>query len=364
MKFPRIAIVGAGPGGLVLARTLHLHGISPTVFERDASPTLRHQGGPLDLHDDSGQLALHRAGLDQEFKRIARYEDQETRIYDHLSNLRFEDSETADGNRPEVDRGELRQVLIDSLPSGMIRWGHQLASIDSGELLFLNGHREKFDLIVGADGAWSRVRPVVSEAKPVYSGITFVEFEIANVDARFPHLVKLVGHGLMFALGESKAIIAHGNSNSSIVAYAGVKVPVEWAEDFQPTKERIAALFLGWSGNLLDLIHRSDEGMTARRIHALPVGHRWSHRPGITLLGDAAHLMSPFSGEGANLAMLDASELALAIAAGKDLEAYEQAMFARAEPAAAAARGTQDAAFSDDGLEAMLREMQSHGRPE
>ena len=114
----------------------------------------------------------------------------------------------------------------------------------------------------------------------------------------------------------------------------------------------------------MELIYQCGHRMTPRTIHALPVGHRWQNRPGVTLLGDAAHLMSPFGGDGANLAMQDGAELALALTQEEDwrvaVKVHEDAMFARAEPAAAEARDAIDQVFSDDGLAHILQSMREH----
>ncbi len=379
MKQMRIGIVGAGPGGLVLARCLYQSGIKPTVFEREPHASARTQGGSLDMHAESGQYALECAGLSAEFRAVARYEDQESRVFDQLGVLRFKDDCVEGKNRPEVDRGQLRQILIDSLPGEATRWDHAVTAVErkadgSFRLTFCSGEIEIVDLVVGADGTWSRIRPLLSEAAPIYSGITFVELGIDHVDLRYPELAARMGRGLSFALGDSKALIAHRDANAHLGIYAVLRAEEDWVarrllDRTSPESSRhtLAAHFQDWSPELLELILHSDDRIVPRGIYALPVGHRWVNCPGATMLGDAAHVMSPFGGDGANLAMLDGAELALgltsALATGSDwreaVREFEETMFIRAE---AAARGAWDAiqeVFSETGIEHMLAAMDS-----
>ena len=371
---PRIAIVGGGPGGLALARILHINGIVATVFERDAHALDRPQGGTLDLHDESGLLALGRAGLSEAFLDVARYEDQGDRLLDQNGLVHFEYEEAGAGNRPEVDRTALRDLLLNGLPPDCVRWDSAVRDLSrAGEAKWnvMVGDRAEgpFDLVVGADGAWSGVRPFLSPYKPQYSGLTFIEFGIDDIDRRFPALSKLVGRGKVGIIGEGREIIAQRNGNAHVRGYAIFRVPADWAErrfDFtSPTSVRTGLLreFGDFAEEITDLFRAANNNFSARQIHALPVGHRWAHRPGLTLLGDAAHVMSPFGGEGVNAALLDTACLAQRLIEETDISAavttFEEDMFVRVEDVA---RESADAAatfLSHDSLAetlAMYRE--------
>lgn len=209
-----ISIVGAGLGGLMLARVLHVHGIASTVYEAESSPAARAQGGMLDIHHDGGQLALKVARLHEEFVRLIHPGGQASRVLDKAGTVLLDQPDDGSGGRPEVRRGELRQLLLEALPAGTVCWGHKLASVEPVQggrhaLTFAHGAVVKTDLLVGADGAWSKVRPLLSEAAPAYVGTTFVETCLSDADVRHPQSAKAVGGGALFAMEPGKGIFAH-----------------------------------------------------------------------------------------------------------------------------------------------------------
>jgi len=343
-----VAIIGAGLGGLVLARVLHINGIAATVYEGDTSAEARSQGGMLDIHDFNGQLGLKDAGLYEEFLALIHPGGQQSRFFDKDGTLLMDNPDDGTGGRPEVPRGELRRILLESLPEDAVRWGHKLTSARSlgdgrHELIFAGGLKVTTDLLIGADGAWSKVRPLLSDAVPTYSGLVFFETWLHDVDTRHADSAEVVGGGSMFALAPGKGIMAHREPNAVLHAYAALQNPLDWVDgidvsDRASAASRIAAEFDGWAPSLRALITASEVGPIPRTIHTLPETHRWSRVPGVTLLGDAAHLMVP-SGEGANLAIYDGAELGKAIAASSDnieaaLLAYEGELFARSASAA------------------------------
>ncbi|MEU2221601.1 NAD(P)/FAD-dependent oxidoreductase [Streptomyces sp. NPDC018347] len=365
-----VAVVGAGLGGLALARVLHVHGVEAALFDLDPSPDARTQGGMLDLHEDTGQEALRAAGLHEEFLARVHAGGQAVRVLDRDGAVRFAESDDGTGGRPETDRGALRELLLDALPAGTVRWGAKVTGarpLDGGRhrVTLADGTGFTTDLLVGADGAWSRVRALVSAARPAYTGVSFVEADLTEADARHPASAEVVGAGMLFALGAGRGFLGHREPDGSLHVYTAVSAPEEWLDgiDFTDTdaaKEAVLKEFDGWDARLRALVADADGELVPRRIHALPAGHRWDRVPGVTLLGDAAHLMSPFAGEGANLALLDGAELGLALAAHPGdteaaLAAYEARMFPRAEASAAESARGQELLFRADAPLGLVR---------
>ncbi|WP_320773821.1 NAD(P)/FAD-dependent oxidoreductase [Streptomyces sp. CRN 30] len=381
MTTPRIAIIGAGPGGLTCARILQVHGITATVHDLASGPDDRNQGGTLDLHPDDGQLALKEAGLLEDFHRLARPEGQEMRQYAAADGtLRFHHRPAENQfSAPEIDRGQLRDLLLNSLTPGTVRWGHALRGVEGPDdgprrLRFADGTVTEADLVIGADGAWSKVRRVLSSATPRHIGVNYLEAWFDDVDSNHPDIAELVGQGSAMAADGERCLFAQRNSGDHIRVYIIQRDRPDWLAHTGLTAnsggtgdtgdtgrstgqdtDRIRALLLeryrDWSPALRRLITDNDGPYVDRPLYALPVPHTWESNPTVTLLGDAAHLMPPL-GVGVNLAMLDASELALALArhdtVADAVRAYEETMLPRSHKTQAMLDGAAVGLLSDE----------------
>lgn len=372
MAHPSVAIIGAGPAGLVLANRLSLAGQSVQVLERDSGPTARDQGGTLDLHPEDGQLALDRIGLLGEFLAIARHGDQEQRAYDFGNGrlLHAEIPEHGQGDRPEIDRVALRELLLGGLPAGTVRWGARaegVTALPDGrfDVRGSEGSLGIFDLVVGADGAWSVVREALSDRRPFYTGVTFVELWFADVDRRHPEISRLVGRGTMFAMATGGGLIAQRNGNATLRVYAAFNTTAEEGTRTDQTlagidKAGVVRRLPGCDPSLLRLVLDADSIAAVRPIVALPLPMDWAHRTGLTLIGDAAHVMPPL-GVGVNLAMLDAVQLGDALVSSSDwrdaVRAFEGAMQRRVAPVARECLAGFAEWFAADGADRLVEHL-------
>ncbi|VVE30143.1 FAD-dependent oxidoreductase [Pandoraea commovens] len=348
---PVIVIAGAGPAGLVAANMLSRDGFDVTVFETDASATSRDQGGMLDLHVPDGQLALKKAGLFDAYMAIARHDDQELRDIDWATGETLLEDIPAPGtgDSPEIDRLVLRELLLEPLPAGTVIWGARVVGVGKTSggrrvVHLQDGHTHECDLVIGADGAGSAIRAALTDIRPVYTGVTFVELWFSDVERQHPAVAALVGHGTLMSVGNGSgsgtALFAQRNGNDVIRSYAAFRTHADDTDRPEKTlagitQQDLLARFPGWSPRLLSLIEDAERIAAIRPIVGLPPGARWPATPGLTLVGDAAHVMPPM-GVGVNLAMLDAAELAETIAGASDwqaaVHAQEAAMLDRSGP--------------------------------
>ncbi|KIW15626.1 hypothetical protein PV08_05674 [Exophiala spinifera] len=372
-----IIIIGAGPSGLTLAALLQHHSIPFTLYEREPNISSRFQGGSLDLHPESGQRALRTAGLEASFKKHARYHDQDYRFMDkHAKDWLFHQAPPDAEGRPEIDRSELRKILIDAIDPENLKWGHHISKITKTadgkyEVHFENHDTSAVgDLIVGADGTWSKVRTLLTATRPVYTGLTVIDCRISNLDKKFPELGKFIGRGTVFALSDGSGIFMQRNGDDSLRVYPCLKVPekwafesgIDWTDQKNATKMLLEDVYSDWDGRLKEVILSLDPKWNPRAQYRMPLGMRYETKPGLTLIGDSMHVMSWFAGEGANLAMLDALDLFLCIQ--KDpadlvtaVRNYEERVMGRADSTNKMSQDLLEEAMADDSPRAYVESM-------
>lgn len=362
-----IAIVGAGPGGLMLGLLLQRQGFSFTIYERGYQNMHSDRGGSLDIHDDSGQLPLKVAGIFENFRKHARYEGEDTRIVNKDGEILYDEDAEGEGNRPEIDRGKLCDIIMEQIHPENIKYGFKFEKLiqrDNGEveLVFENGTTVMTNLVIGADGAFSQTRSYLTNAKPEYTGISMIEMN--SDENEHPDLLKFNKNGKLIGLGGDQAILGQRNGDGRIMAYISFKTKYEKLDEYRnlsldALKERLLAEYSDWDSELQNYIAYSYDDIKFRRIYKLPIGLTWATQPNITIIGDAAHLMSPFAGEGVNMALYDAYLLAESFKNFNNLtevlKVYEQQMFETTKVHAKESQDNLEIFFSENGAEKMAQ---------
>ena len=378
IKNKNIAVIGGGPAGLSLAKLLQLKNADVKVYERDLNKDVRVQGATLDLHDDSGLKALREAGLMEAFKENYRPGADLIRILDKDANIVFDEHSSTINKtfeeayfRPEIDRGPLRKILLDSLAPGTVIWDSQFISLkqvdDAWEIKFKNGTTAKADIVVTADGANSTIRSYITSIKPFYSGITVVEGSVYNAVASSPKMHELLKGGKIFAFGNDQSLIVSSKGDGSLVFYTGAKTNEDWIQnnstDFSNRQQVIDWFkkdFSSWDDSWLELYENAALPLSIRPQYCMPLEQTWEALPNLTMLGDAAHLMPPYAGEGVNMAMLDALELSDCLTdeqftdTKKAIANFENKMRERASAVAQITLQQTDALHSENAISSML----------
>jgi 2-polyprenyl-6-methoxyphenol hydroxylase-like FAD-dependent oxidoreductase len=373
----KIAIVGGGPGGLTLARLLQQSDAQISVYERDQSRSARVQGTALDLHEDSGLAALQAAGLIDAFwvnhrpdlDRLRLTDAYGTILHDHPRRM------SGAGKRPEIERGPLRDLLLDSLQPGTMEWNCRLESAEmQGQqvlLRFAGGKTALADIVIGSDGANSRLRDLVTPIRPEYVGVSLVAGLVPAAAQTIPELWDLLGGSALIALGGQRTIGMGTKPDGSVLFYAGLKTLNEAArqgfEEAGGPAQQVAwfrANFEGWS-ELWDPLFREAVSMVWRPLLVCPANQHWEPKPNVTLIGDAAHVMPPYAGEGVNMAMLDAlilSKLLLSEGSLSDVIAtYEAEMFARMQHMTADTMANTKMFYASDAADRVVALFRSFG---
>jgi 2-polyprenyl-6-methoxyphenol hydroxylase-like FAD-dependent oxidoreductase len=178
---------------------------------------------------------------------------------------------------------------------------------------------------------------------------------------------KLLNGGKIFAMSDEKSLIVSSKGDGSLVFYPGFKKDENWARecgiDFADKAQVIAWFkqeYAGWDDIWLELFENASSAFIPRPQYCMPLDQTWEALPNLTMLGDAAHLMPPYAGEGVNMAMLDALELSQCLLSDHftDLQsaiaAYEKQMRARASETARETLESTAALHSPDAIAFML----------
>jgi 2-polyprenyl-6-methoxyphenol hydroxylase-like FAD-dependent oxidoreductase len=376
IKNKQIAIVGGGPGGLTLARLLQLKGVNVKVYERDLNAAARVQGSPLDMHEGSGLAAIQKANLSDEFRRnLLAGADKKIIVNEH-AEIRFSDHEANEdpdnkNSQPEISRGALRKIFLESLEPGTVVWDSHFISMETqGEgwlMHFKNGLSAYADLVIAADGANSKIRPYITNTKAFYSGITMMEMNVYDAAKAAPHIYTLLNGGKVMAFGYEKCILGGQKGNGDLGFYTSFKADEDWSVnnglDYSDKAQMLAwfkVAYPEWSNDWYEIFENATAPFIPRPIYCMPLDQEWKALPNLTMLGDAAHVMPPFAGEGANLAMLDALELSECLASDEydtlqdAISSYEINMRKKASIAAEQSLKNGERMHSGDALKKTL----------
>ena len=317
MSGPRVGVVGGGIGGLVLALALRERGISYEVYEQ--ADELREVGAAVAL-SANGTRELRRLGLGERVEALSvipsalviRRWDTGEIIADHPIGRGGTYQATFGAPYYGVHRVALLQALADRLGDEGLMLGRRCVAVEerpSGvELRFADGASATADVVVGADGVHSVIRPhVVAEARGRFSGT--VGYRGLVPVEELPSLPDPTP--LQFWAGPGRHLLHYAIDGGRTINFlAVVRVPKwtndEWMEECA-VSDAVDA-FDGWHPAVTEMVGATDVG--ARwALHDLAPLTSW-HTDRVVLIGDAAHAMMPHQGQGANQTIEDAIVLA------------------------------------------------------
>jgi salicylate hydroxylase len=326
----KVAVVGAGMGGLVAALALSRAGADVAVYEQ--APALGEVGAGITMSPNASRILIH-LGLGDALERLGFVPGiQWTQHWQSGAVLMEADRSATMVERygapySHIHRADLHAMLAGALPDGVVRLGKQMTSLDaSGHMTFADGTKAEADVVIGADGVRSAVRAALYETAPPHFTGQVAWRGIVPADA-LPEAVRAMPPGIH--IGPQRLFMRYPVRGGTLINYAAFVEMEGWTGDSWSIRSTVAELlghFEGWDETVRAIIAATPADQLFKwALHARQPLERWT-RGRVTLLGDAAHAMLPFMGQGAATAMEDGMVLArclLAFPPNEALERYE-----------------------------------------
>ena len=262
-------------------------------------------------------------------------------------------------------------MLLKSLQPETVLWNHYCVSMEAQDegwrLHFKDGSSAYADFVIDADGSNSKIRPYITNIRSFYTGVTMLEINVHDAEKAMPQVYALLDGGALMVYGDSKCLLGGLKGATDSNFYASFKTEENWAtksgldfSDKTQVFDWFKKEYAGWSSIWDELFENAATPFVPRPIYCMPLDQTWESLPNLTMLGDAAHVMPPFAGEGANMAMLDALRLSDCLCSDNfsdtqtAIASYENEMRKRASKAAQESLENGDRMHSTDALETML----------